>query len=86
MEMLLLPLAIIGAASVAIHFAASSFEGAADYLGRNLPPGVKGATLNAIASSLPEVFTTFFFCSFISVTSSGLHRVSPRVREAPCST
>ena len=65
MEMLLLPLAIIGAASVAIHFAASSFEGAADYLGRNLPPGVKGATLNAIASSLPEVFTTFFLLFYL---------------------
>ena len=65
MEMLLLPFAIIGGASVAIHFAASSFEGAADYLGRNLPPGVKGATLNAIASSLPEVFTTFFLLFYL---------------------
>ena len=25
----------------------NSFEGAADFLGRKLPPGVKGATINA---------------------------------------
>jgi len=39
-------------------YACDSFEGAADYLGRNMAPGTKGATLNAIGSSLPELFTT----------------------------
>lgn len=32
-----------------------------EYIGRNLSDGVRGATINAIASSMPEVFTTFFF-------------------------
>ena len=46
--------------SVVIMYACNSFEEAADYLGRNMPPGVKGATINAIGSSLPELFTTVF--------------------------
>jgi cation:H+ antiporter len=47
-------------ASVIIHFAASTFHVASCVLGRNMPPGVRGATINAIGSSLPEVLTTFF--------------------------
>ena len=43
----------------------NSFEGAADFLGRKLPPGVKGATINAIGSSLPELFTTLALLFFI---------------------
>ncbi|MCB0486611.1 MAG: sodium:calcium antiporter, partial [Flavobacteriaceae bacterium] len=31
------------------------------YLGRNLSEGVRGATINAIGSSMPELFTTLFF-------------------------
>lgn len=46
--------------SVVIMYACNSFEDAADYLGRNMPAGVKGATINAIGSSLPELFTTVF--------------------------
>ncbi len=38
-----------------------AFEAATDYLGRNLSEGVKGATLNAIGSSMPELLTTVFF-------------------------
>ena len=34
---------------------------ASEYVGRNLSEGVRGATINAIASSMPEVFTSFFF-------------------------
>lgn len=34
------------------------FEAASSYLGRNLSDGVKGATINAVGSSLPELFTT----------------------------
>ncbi len=37
------------------------FESASDYLGRNLSDGVKGATINAVGSSLPELLTTIFF-------------------------
>src|SRR5690606_36250841 len=38
---------------------------AADWLGRKLPPGVKGAAINAIGSSLPELFTTIALLFFI---------------------
>jgi len=36
------------------------FEVASGYLGRNLTDGVRGATINAIGSSIPELFTTLF--------------------------
>lgn len=48
-------------ASVIITRASDTFETAADYLGRNLTDGVKGATINAIGSSMPELFTTLIF-------------------------
>lgn len=41
--------------------ASDGFETASEHLGRNLSDGVKGATLNAIGSSMPEFFTTLFF-------------------------
>ena len=75
MSVVVLSFLIICVTSYAIHLAACSFDDAADYLGRNLPPGVKGATLNAIASSLPEVFTTFFLLFYLGDTvgfASGL--------------
>ena len=41
------------------------FEIGANFLGRNMPAGVKGATINAAGSSMPEMFTVvaclFFF-------------------------
>jgi len=40
------------------------FEPAADYLGRNMSEGIKGATINAVASSLPELMTTFMMLFF----------------------
>ena len=59
-QLLIQSVAIMIAASVIIHFAAESFHMASCVLGRNMPPGVRGATINAIGSSLPEVLTTFF--------------------------
>ena len=50
--------------SVIITKACDVFELASDYLGRNLSDGVKGATINAIGSSLPEFLTTVFFLIF----------------------
>ena len=50
--------------SYVIAKACDIFEAATDYLGRNLNEGVKGATLNAIGSSLPELLTTVFFLVF----------------------
>lgn len=41
------------------------FEVASDFLGRRLPAGIKGATLNAIASSMPEFLTTTFFLFYL---------------------
>ena len=58
--LLLQSIALTIIVSIVIMYACNSFEEAADYLGRNMPPGVKGATINAIGSSLPEFFTTVF--------------------------
>ncbi|TXC85468.1 sodium:calcium antiporter [Luteibaculum oceani] len=58
---ILLALVVIYFACIIIARASDGFEAAADYLGRNLTDGVKGATINAIGSSLPELMTTFFF-------------------------
>jgi len=41
------------------------FEIASDFLGRKMPPGIKGATLNAVASSMPEFLTTLFFLFYL---------------------
>lgn len=50
---------------VVIWRASDGFETAASYLGRHLSEGVKGATINAIASSMPELLTTFFFLFYL---------------------
>ncbi len=47
------------------------FEVATDYLGRNLSDGVKGATLNAIGSSMPELLTTVFFLALATQANLG---------------
>jgi cation:H+ antiporter len=44
---------------------ATGFEIASDYLGRKLSHGVKGATINAIASSMPEFLSSFFFLFYL---------------------
>lgn len=49
----------------AISMLCDQFEGAADYLGRNLPAGIKGATINAMGSSMPEFLSTFAFMFII---------------------
>lgn len=43
---------------------------ASEYVGRNLSEGVRGATINAIASSMPEVFTSLFFL-FVLMDANG---------------
>ncbi|OYT15742.1 MAG: pseudouridine synthase [Bacteroidetes bacterium 4572_77] len=50
---------------IIIWRASDGFETAASYLGRNLTDGVKGATINAVASSMPELLTTFFFLFYL---------------------
>jgi cation:H+ antiporter len=54
--------------SIVIAKACDIFELAADYLGRNMADGVKGATINAIGSSMPEMLTTVFFLLFYANT------------------
>ncbi len=50
---------------IVIWRSSHGFELASDYLGRKMPPGIKGATLNAIASSMPEFLTTVFFLFYL---------------------
>lgn len=54
-------LLIISFCCLVIWKASTGFETASEYLGRNLREGVRGATINAIGSSIPELFTTIFF-------------------------
>jgi cation:H+ antiporter len=61
---MLTALLTVALTSVVIMFACESFEQATDHLGRRMPPGIKGATLNAVASSLPELITTFILLFF----------------------
>lgn len=56
--------------TVIIAKACDGFEAAADYLGRNMSEGVKGASINAIGSSMPELFATFVFL-FVFYDTSG---------------
>ena len=48
-----------------IFRASDAFETASEYIGRNLREGVRGATINAIGSSIPEVLTTLFFLLYL---------------------
>lgn len=59
--MVLISLGLIALCCLIIWRASDGFEAASEYLGRNLSEGVRGATINAIGSSLPELFTTLFF-------------------------
>jgi len=52
---------VLAIACMVIAWASNGFEYGADHLGRNLKAGVKGATINAIGSSLPEFLTTLIF-------------------------
>lgn len=64
-------LVFVALASYLIKFACDQFEPAADYLGRNMPPGVKGATINAVGSSMPELLTSLAFIFTVSKLSIG---------------
>ncbi len=58
---ILMGILIILICCIVIWRASDGFEVASEYLGRNLSDGVRGATINAIGSSMPELFTTLFF-------------------------
>ncbi|MDP7111647.1 MAG: sodium:calcium antiporter [Myxococcota bacterium] len=67
---LLLCLLAIVACSLVIWRGCDSFEEASGYLGRNMPAGVRGATINAIGSSLPELLTTMILL-FVFIDEDG---------------
>jgi len=62
-------LILVVIATLIIAKACDGFEVAADYLGRNMSDGVKGATINAIGSSTPELFATFIFLFLFNETT-----------------
>ena len=62
---MLASLIFISISCIVIWRSSNGFEVASDYLGRKMPPGIKGATLNAVASSMPEFLTTIFFLFYL---------------------
>lgn len=55
---IVIPLVLIFLCCLYIWRACDGFEVASEYIGRNLSEGVRGGTINAISSSIPELFTT----------------------------
>lgn len=55
---IVIPVVLILLACLVIWRACDGFEIASEYLGRNLSEGVRGGTINAISSSIPELLTT----------------------------
>ena len=55
---IVIPLVMIVVTCLVIWRACNGFEVASRYLGRNLSDGVRGGTINAISSSVPELMTT----------------------------
>ena len=66
---LILAIALGVFSSWLIAKACDGFETAADYLGRNMEEGTKGATINAVGSSMPELFVTFIYLFLFSNTT-----------------
>ena len=62
---------LIGISSYLLYRSCSDFESGSRTIGSNLKDGVRGATINAIGSSLPEFFTSLFFL-FILQDINGL--------------
>lgn len=63
---ILVPVLIIIVSSFIIWRSTDGFETAADFLGRKMNNGIKGATINAIASSMPEFLATLFFLFYVT--------------------
>ena len=62
---MILSLVLMVISCLVIWRSSDGFEVASDFLGRRLPLGIKGATINAIASSMPEFLTTIFFLFYL---------------------
>ena len=63
--MVFVSLIIMALSAVIIWRSTDGFELASDFLGRKLTKGIKGATINAVASSMPEFLSTIFFLFYI---------------------
>jgi len=57
---------LIALSSFIIWRSTDGFELASDFLGRRLTKGIKGATINAVASSMPEFLSTIFFLFYLN--------------------
>ena len=55
---IVIPIVLIFFTCLVIWRACDGFEIASEYIGRNLSEGVRGGTINAISSSVPELLTT----------------------------
>jgi Ca2+/Na+ antiporter len=62
---MLISIICISISCIIIWRSSHGFEIASDFLGRKMPLGIKGATINAIASSMPEFLTTLFFLFYL---------------------
>jgi cation:H+ antiporter len=62
---IIIPLFLVILCCIIIWRASDGFAIASDFIGRNLSDGVRGATINAIGSSLPELFTSLFFLFYL---------------------
>ena len=65
---IIIPIFLIILSCLIIWRACYGFETSSQYLGRDLSDGVRGATINAISSSVPELFTTAFFLIYLKDT------------------
>ena len=61
----LISLLLIVISGFIIWRSTDGFELASDFLGRKLTKGIKGATINAVASSMPEFLSTMFFLFYL---------------------
>lgn len=66
---ILIPLVMIFFCCLFIWRACDGFEVASEYIGRNMSEGVRGGTINAISSSLPELFTTLIALFILNNTN-----------------
>jgi|TARA_B110000967_G_C18840901_1_gene539303 cation:H+ antiporter len=58
---IIIPILLIAFISYLLWRSCENFERYSKVVGYNLTDGVRGATINAIGSSLPELFVSFFF-------------------------
>jgi len=68
---IIIPIFIIIICSIILWRKCAKFDIASRIIGQNLNSGIRGATINAIASSLPEFFVALFFLFYFSNDITG---------------